>query len=410
MKILLINSHYNVGGAARIAGYIHEQLAQKGHEVKTVYGRGDESQDPNIIKVESNVAAYHDALMTRLTGKVGHYNKGASRKIAGLIKEWKPDIIHIHNLHGYTFNIPMLMETIKDAGIPVVWTLHDCFSFTGKCGYHFDCDKWKGGCGDCQYLKEYPKVYRDRTETLWKEKKELVTSIPQMTIVSPSEWLANEASTSYLGKYECITIRNGIDTDNIFYPRDKEKAREKYGFDVNDKIVLGIAIGFADPRKGAKYIIELAKELKDNEETKVVLVGWERENDHLIKDLNNVVTVPATKDAHTLAEYYSLADVFVIPSMAENYATTVVEALACGTPVVGFCAGGIPEQITDGRGICVEAGNQEALNEAVGKILNNREDYMSSKELSESIRQQNNKNDMVDKYIEVYKRLLDEVD
>ena len=317
----------------------------------------------------------------------------------------RPDVVHMHTLHGYYVNLPMLFRYLNVRQIPCVWTFHDCHAFVGNCGYYFACGKWKDGCGKCPNLAGYPSsLFFDFTAFMWRRKKELFTSGERKVIVSPSDWLTGEAKKSFFGKYPCITIRNGIDVNNTFFLRDRGACREKYGYQPGEKLVLGIAVGYSDPRKGAKYIIRLAKDLE--RKAKVILIGWERKNDAMLEGCTNVIPLPSTSSIEMLAEYYSLADVFVLPSLAENYATTALESMACGTPVVGFEVGGIPEQLSGGRGIVVKPGDQQAFTAAVEKVLEGGGTLLGRERLAEAIRRENSTEKMTEAYLEIYGRLI----
>lgn len=405
MRILQINSHYNQGGAARIVACIHRQLLKDGEESYVAFGRGQKPQESNVYRFGLTPEIYWSALVSRGVGISGWSNSAATRRLLRFMDQVKPDVIHMHALHGYYLNLPLLFDYINEKNIPCVWTFHDCYAFVGNCGYYFDCERWRTGCGNCPNIHTYPNSqWFDFTEWMWKRKKELFTQGSRKIIVTPSEWLTGEAQKSFFGKYECVTIRNGIDTQTYFYPRDRKACRKKYGYEESDKLILGIAVGYDDVRKGAKYIIQLAKNLEN--EAKVILIGWNRKNDAMLEGTNNVITLPNTSSADMLAEYYSMADVFVLPSLAENYATVTLESMACGTPVVGFNAGGIPEQLTQGRGIAVEAGNQEEFDRAVRKAMEPDCGLLRGEALAEVIRRENSTEKMTREYLDVYKRLL----
>ena len=195
---------------------------------------------------------------------------------------------------------------------------------------------------------------------------------------------------------------------NTFYPRNVEECRKKYGYTSQDRLVLGIAVGYRDPRKGARYILQMAKDLEN--EAKVILIGWNKENDSLLEGLTNVIPLPATESTEMLAEYYSMADVFVLPSLAENYATTSLESMACGTPVVGFDAGGISEQLRDRKGIAVKTGDQEAFTEAVRRALDSVKqqdgNLLQGEALAEIIQKENSVEKMIEEYRKVYEKLV----
>lgn len=407
MKILQINSHYNQGGAARIAASIHRQLLADGEEAYMAYGRGTGSEEKNVFCVDKKYEVYLSALLCRMVGLNGWWNRKAAKRLIALIEKIQPDVIHIHTLHGYYMNFKLLFRYLNEKDIPCVWTFHDCHTFVGNCGYFFECDRWREGCGKCPDIGRYPKShFFDFTHYMWEKKKQLFTQSQRKVIVTPSDWLTRTAKQSFFGKYPCITIRNGIDTTNTFYPRDRRKCREKYGYQETEKLILGMAVGFSDERKGAKYLLGVAKALMA--EAKVILVGWEEKNNAMLEGIANIVTIPNISDANILAEYYSMADVFVLPSLAENYATVTLEAMACGTPVVGFAAGGTPEQLTDNKGITVATGNQQALNEAVRKAVSADNGLLHGKILAEKIKEQNSIQAMTEEYKKVYRKLVEE--
>lgn len=405
MKVLQINSHYDQGGAARIVATLHRQLLKKGIESYVAYGRGEISKEENVLSFGNTPGVYCSAFLSRFTGWNGYFNHIATRKLIKLMKKIQPDMIHMHVLHGYYINVPMLFRFINKHNIPCVWTFHDCHAFVGNCGYFFDCRKWEVGCHECPYIRNYPtSQWFDHTEKMWRHKQRLFTVGDKKIIVTPSQWLTEEAKKSYFGRYECMTIHNGINTEEIFYPRDRRLCREKYGFSKEDKLVLGIAVGYRDPRKGAAYILQMAEDLKDS--VKVILIGWNHENDSMLEGITNIIPIENTKDVEMLAEYYSMVDLFVIPSLAENYATTTLEAMACGTPVVGFAVGGIPEQLEDGKGIAVEAADQEAFTDAVRKVLEEPDCVLRGEELVNRIQEENSNEKMVKEYIQIYESLL----
>lgn len=407
VKVLQITSHYNQGGAARIAACIHRQLLSDGIESKVVYGRGRETSDSGVVKFENNFEIYLSAFLSRFVGINGWWNFIGTRRLIKILEMFQPDVIHIHALHGYYVNFPMLWRYINKHQIPIVWTFHDCHAFVGNCGYFFECKRWKNGCNMCPHLKEYPtSQWFDFTGWMWKKKKNMFTQEERKIIVSPSEWMTKLAKQSFFNKYPCITIRNGIDTENIFYPRDKGAMRCKYGYKEEDKLVLGIAVGYKDPRKGVKYIIQMAQDLQN--EAIVILIGWDETCNDKLHGVHNLITLSATANTEMLAEYYSMVDVFVLPSLAENYATTNLEAMACGTPVVGFAVGGTPEQLAGGRGIAVEPENQEKFTEAVKKILDNPELVMNREMLAKEIHCENSLEKMSLQYQEIYERLCND--
>lgn len=401
MKILQIGSHCEQGGAARVMNCIHKELLRQGQESYVAYGRGKKATEANVYKIDTVPEVYLSALFSRVVGLNGWGNWLATKRLIRLIEKIKPDVIHMHALHGYYLNFPMLFKYINKKGIRWVWTFHDCHAFVGNCGYFYDCDKWKSGCGNCPYLRQYPtSQFLDFTKFMWEQKKALFNQSKNGIIVTPSDWLTGEARKSFMGVYPCKTIHNGVDANKTFYPRNKVECRSKYGFSNDDKIVLGIASGYSEPRKGAKYIIEMARELEN--EVKVVLIGWEEKNNEMLKGCKNIITISRTRNLYMLAEYYSLADVFVLPSLAENYATVSLESMACGTPVVGFNTGGVPEQLSGKKGIAVKLADSKAFTDAVRFAVSDQNDLLRGDELAKIIKEENSIERMVAEYIATY--------
>lgn len=405
MRILQINSHYNQGGAARIVAGIHTRLRAEGMESYVAYGRGGKVDDPSVYRFDQTPEVYLSALASRLSGLNGWHNRQATHRLIRYMDRIAPDLLHLHTLHGYYLNFPLLFEYINIRKIPCVWTFHDCHAFSGNCGYYFDCEKWRDGCGHCPRLHGYPSsLLFDFTGYMWRRKKELFTADTPKIIVTPSDWLTEQARASYFGRYPCVTIHNGIDTAESYYPRDRRACREKYGYGPDEKLVLGIAVGYSDPRKGARYIIQAAKDL--GAQARIILIGWEKNNDRMLEGTSNIVTLPRTASTDMLAEYYSMADVFVLPSLAENYATVTLEAMACGTPVVGFDAGGIPEQLTERKGIIVPVGDQAAFTAAIRQALQPGAALLRGEELAAIIRRENSIGKMTEGYVAAYGQLL----
>ena len=393
MKILQINSVCGVGSTGRIATDLYKVLEEQGHECKIAYGRGTAPEGIDSIKIGSNLDNYIHVFKTRVFDKHGFGSVSATKKFIEKVKEYDPDIIHLHNIHGYYINIEILFNYLKEANKPVVWTLHDCWAFTGHCS-HFDyvgCDKWKNGCNNCIQKNEYPSSkVMDNSKFNYEKKKELFTSVKNMTIVTPSKWLANLVRESFLGKYSVEVINNGIDLD-VFKPTESD-FRERYN--LQDKfIVLGVASVWTE-RKGLKYFIELSKELSDD--YKVVVVGvTEKQKKELP---NNILAITRTNNVKELAEIYTAVDVFVNPTLEDNFPTTNLEALACGTPVITFNTGGSVESIDNKNGIVVYEKDLNALKKAILKINNNILNYEIKSEIY-------NKFDRYKDYIELYHKL-----
>lgn len=367
MKILQINSVCGVGSTGRIATDLYKVLEEQGHECKIAYGRGTAPEGIDSIKIGSNLDNYAHVFKTRVFDKHGFGSASATNKFIEEVKEYNPDIIHLHNIHGYYINIEILFNYLKEANKPVVWTLHDCWGFTGHCAYfdYVGCDKWKNGCDKCPQKEGYPtsKVF-DNSKLNYEKKRELFTSVKNMTIVTPSKWLANLVKESFLGKYPVEVINNGIDLE-VFKPTESN-FREKYN--LQDKfIVLGVASVW-DERKGLKYFIELSKKLSND--YKIVVVGV---NENQKKELpNNILAITRTNNVKELAEIYTAADVFVNPTLEDNFPNTNLEALACGTAVIVFNTGGSVECIEVINGCIVEKANINGILKSIENLRQNK--------------------------------------
>ena len=277
-------------------------------------------------------------------------------------------MVHIHNIHGYFLNYQILFDYLSKAGIPVVWTVHDCWLYTGHCYYYSfaGCDRWQTGCHHCPQKKEFPtSLFYDRSRRNFEDKKAAFTSMPldRMTIVPVSEWIRNEMRRSFLNAYPFRVIHNGINTD-IFNVYDDRQVRKTFGLG-NRHILLGVA-SIWSREKGLDDFIRMAGML--NEDEVVVLVGIKPEDRKRLPD--NVVGIARTENIRQLAELYAAADVFVNPTWQDNYPTVNMEAIACGTPVVTYRTGGSVEVITPATGMIVEQGNLNELLKSIREIEN----------------------------------------
>ena len=305
-------------------------------------------------------------LWTRLTDRHGLASWGATRKFIQEIEILKPDVIHIHNIHGYFLNFKMLFEYLEKADIPVIWTVHDCWLYTGHCYYYSSvrCDKWQTGCGNCPQQKAFPTSwFMDQSKKNHNDKDKAFNSIKdKLTIVPVSEWIRGEMSHSFLKDCRFQVIHNGIDLDVFDVQPDDKAVREKYNLG-NKKIILGLASIWCK-EKGWDDFVEMSGML--NEDEVIVMVGVSEEQ---MKRLpSNVVAIRRTENVRQLAELYSAATAFVNPTWQDNYPTVNLEAIACGTPVVTYRTGGSIEAVTDKTGFVVEQGDVKGLLEAVRRI------------------------------------------
>lgn len=300
----------------------------------------------------------------RLTGFEGGFTVFGTARLIRKLRKRKPDVIHLHNLHGWYINLPMLFRYIQKENIPVVWTLHDCWTFTGHCPY-FDmagCDKWKRDCRGCSLYRHYPESLTDNAEKLYRRKKKWFCGVRNMTIVTPSEWLAGLVKQSYLRDYPIRVIHNGIDL-SVFKPT-KSDFRAKHGIPKDCHLLLGVAFDWG-PRKGVDVFAELYRRL-DPAQYRIVLVGTDDATDRSLPE--GILTIHRTQNQTELAEIYTAADLFVNPTREENYPTVNMEALACGTPVLTFLTGGSPEIPDETCGSVVPKDDVGAMEREIRRI------------------------------------------
>ncbi len=337
-------------------------------------------------------------LFNKYTGINGVLNWYSTKSFLKIIDSYTPDIIHLHNLHNCYINLPILFQYIKSRKIPVIWTLHDCWAFTGQCP-HFTlvkCDKWKTGCHDCPQYRNYPSSYFDRTKVMYKLKKKWFTNVKNMTIVTPSQWLADLVKQSFLKDYPVRVINNGIDL-SIFKPTPND-FRKKYRIPEDKYIVLGVAFGW-EKRKGLDVFIALSQKL-DSKKYQIVLVGTNDEIDKLLP--RNIISIHRTEDQSELAKIYTSADVFANPTREESFGNVNIEALACGTPVVTFNTGGSPECIDETCGSIVPKNDIDTLAHEVERIC---ETKPFSKDQCCAHARLFDKNDKYLEYIELYEKI-----
>lgn len=371
MRILIVNSVCGIRSTGRICTDLAEKLSSQGHEVRIAYGR--EKSPPKYehyaFRIGDSFSVKRDALFSRFLDNAGFNSKAATKDFVSWIKKYDPDVIYLHNIHGYYLNIEILFEYLRECGKKIFWTLHDCWSFTGHCAY-FDyagCDAWKHGCQDCVQKHEYPEsFFISRSQSNYYKKEKAFTGIPNLTLVAPSEWLANLVKQSFLKEYPIVVIHNGIDTQ-VFKPT-KSDILSRYH--LNDKrVVLGVA-SFWSPRKGLKYFLQLSEKL--SEQYRVVLIGLSKKQ--ILSLPPRIIGVQQTNDVIELAEWYSAAEVFVNPTLEDNYPTTNIEAQACGTPVITFKTGGSAES-AECYGASVEQGDVEAVAQCIKDKKYNRKDF-----------------------------------
>lgn len=402
MKTLLqINSVVNSGSTGRIAEEIGQSAIAAGWESYIAYGRNERPSSSKLIRIGSDKDIKLHGLQTRLFDRHGLGSKDATTAFIRKVEDIKPDIVHLHNIHGYYINIEVLFQYLKNANVPVVWTFHDCWPITGHCSYFsfVGCEKWKTQCYKCPQKKGYPASYFiDRSKKNYNLKKELFNSLSNLTLVPVSQWLSGILKESFLQNYPIKVINNGINSE-VFKPSINSDFRNKNGLE--DKfILLGVA-SIWDQRKGLKDFIELSKLL--DSDCQIVLVGLTKKQIDQLPD--NILGIERTESVDALADIYATSDAFINPTYEDNFPTTNLESLACGTPVITYKTGGSPEAIDESTGIVVEQGNINKLVEAINLIKENGKQYYSDACVNRAQRLYK-KEDRYKEYIDLYEELI----
>lgn len=347
--LVTVYAHINTvpnGSTGGIMMKEHRELLSAGKESYAFWGRGREAEKSNEMKFASDAEVKLDVLQTRIDGKAGFHSKNATKRLLARLDEIKPDVVHLHNLHGYYINIEMLFNWLANHNCKVEWTLHDCWSFTGHCAYftYAKCAQWKEHCAysrPCSQLNTYPKTF-SKSSCSWnyEEKNHLFNLVPaeRMKLITPSQWLADLVGESFLKDFPVEVRHNTIDTD-VFKPIPSD-FRERYG--IGDRfMILGVASPWTE-RKGLSDFVRLAGQL-DSDKYVIVLVGLsEKQVEELPK---GIVGLTRTESREELAGIYSTADVFFNPTTEDNFPTVNLEAEACGTSVVTYDTGGCSETV-----------------------------------------------------------------
>jgi putative colanic acid biosynthesis glycosyltransferase len=395
VKVLQINTGANIGSTGRIAEGIGIELMRQGHESYMAYGRNANPSTSQLIKIGGKWNSIWHAIYSGLFDRHGFTSKIATKKFIRTIEKLKPDIIHLHNIHGYYLHVGYLFNFLRSSKIPVVWTFHDCWPFTGHCTY-FDsvgCTKWQTECYHCPKSKAYPTSYfLDQSKRNFLEKKELFQLGNQLHIVAPSQWLANLIQQSFLAGHNIHMIHNGVDI-SVFKPAAPLSAAPK------ENVILGVA-SIWDKRKGLEDFIALRALLPAT--YKIILVGLSQEQ---IQQLPAGITgIARTENIQQLAKLYSDAAVFVNPTWQDNFPTTNIEALACGTPVVTYQTGGSPEAIDQHTGAVVAQGDISGLVNAIRQFEKMPNDVAAAcRHRAESVFSMT---DRFSDYVALYKNIL----
>lgn len=397
-KLLIINVTANSGSTGRIAEEIGQTAISNGYDTYFAYGRLARESKCKLIKIGKKLNVRLHGIESRLFDNHGFSSRIATKRFIKEIEKIKPDIINIHNLHGYYINVKILFEYLNKTNIPIVWTFHDCWPFTGHCSYfdRYNCTKWKTECHSCPNKHGYPSsLLLSRAKRNFNKKRKLFSNYKKTTIVTPSNWLSDITKQSFFKGKNIVTINNG--TDLTTFKIVNGNKRHSLNLQ-NKKIVLGVA-SIWDKRKGFDDFVKLNDLLSD--EYKIILVGLNKKQIESLPE--NIIGIERTESVHELAELYSMADVFVNPTYSDNFPTTNIEALACGTPVITYKTGGSPEAIDEMTGVVVEQGNINKLKEAIESVAKDKAMY--TERCRERAVNLYNKQDRFNDYINLFNSL-----
>lgn len=396
MKVLIINLRIGTGSVGRIVSDLYSGIVAAGNECKIAYGRGDSGIVPanDTYRITSEFEIRVHAGLTRLFGNTGLYSTKSTKDFCKWIDDYDPDIVHIHGAYGYYLNFAELFMYLSKKNIWVVSTLHSCWDFTGHCCY-FDyshCSQWKTGCKQCNQKSSYPKSsFLDNTARNYRIKKKLYSRLNKCVIVSPSKWLANIATKSFLCNKDIRVINNGIDLESFSYNENVPKIIDK-----SKPVILCVANNW-EKRKGWDDVVTLSNIIGNN--IQLVVIGvTEQQKKELSKD---TIAISRTNSKEELAMYYSHSTVFFNPTYEDNYPTVNLEAAACRLPIVTYNTGGSPEILEYGDwGIVIEKQDYDSLLEYTLKLFDQKIklDYSKVKQLSNK--------EMVNKYLNLYSELV----
>lgn len=376
MKIVLVNTISGATSTGRICVDLYQTASEAGHEPYIAMGRGSQPAGIEGYLIGNKFDFGMHVLKNFFEGKAGFGSSHVTKKFLKWLDSVNPDVIHLHNIHGFYINVELLFDYLKSHDIAVVWTLHDCWAFTGHCAYfdYIGCEKWnvkKEGCHDCPVHKtSYPyAIFKDNTIWNYAKKKQVFTGVKNLTIVTPSQWMAGLVRESFLQEYKTVVIPNGINLES-FKPlsEEQQKLREKQYAGYKHKTILGVANRWEE-RKGLHYFEQLVDRLPDH--YTIELIGLNKVQTKQMKDKypsGKLLPIDRTRNVELLASIYRTADAFVNPTLEDNFPTTNLEALACGTPVITFATGGSGESIDESCGVIVKQGDIDALTEAIIKV------------------------------------------
>lgn len=365
-KIIQINTVCNTS-TGNIMGAIQREANESGYETLSIVGRRKTFRDVACIKIGNGVSFWLHVILNTVLDRQGYGSYFVTKKIVKRLRAEKPDIIHLHNLHGYYINLPVLFEYLsKDFKGKVFWTFHDCWPFTGHCA-HFSaigCGKWKKGCYKCPNKMVYPvSLFLDASKKNYEDKKKMFCGLENLTIITPSEWMAEQINQSFFRQYPVKVINNGIDLKTFFYRENGDVLFDKYNIAKGKKIISGVA-SIWSKYKGMGDFLSLAKILPADYQ--IVLAGLSRRQRKNLPA--NITGILRTDNRDELAMLYSVSDIFINPSLEESFSLVTVEAIACGTPVIVLDTSAVKELVCDDNGIVLAEHKAEDYLKAIMEL------------------------------------------
>lgn len=403
-KLFQINITANWGSHGKITEGIGQMVQSKGWESYIAYGRWFNESSSHLYHIGSDLDEKIHGLSTRILDNHGLMSRRATKRLVHYIESIQPDIIHLHNIHGYYLNYPILFDFLSSYNKPVVWTLHDCWAYTGHCAHYMyvGCEKWKSHCADCPQKSAYPRSFlRDNSYRNFEKKRAAFSSLNSLVLVPVSRWLDGELQSSFLKDIDRRLVYNGIDTSTFHIAEDTDAIKQRYHIPPRNKMILGVASNWY--HKGLEDFISLSQSIEDN--YSIVLVGL---NDKELKSIpKNIIGIKRTENVKELCKLYSAANVLFNPTWEDNFPTINLEAMACGTPVVTYATGGAAESIDTLTGAAIERGDLAA---AISKIQNICQAPKSrfSTPCRKRIEKHFTDHEMCKNYFELYQELLSE--
>lgn len=401
-KLLQINITANWGSHGKIAEGIGQAAIKQGWQSYIAYGRWANPSASNLFHIGNRWDEMRHGVASRLFDNHGLMSQKATKSLLQFVRNVNPDIVHLHNIHGYYLNYPLLFQYLRQHDIPVVWTLHDCWSFTGHCAHYefIGCEKWKTHCAECPQKGAYPKsLLLDRSYRNFEQKKETFLSLKRLTLVPVSQWLQRQLQQSFFKHTPTHLIYNGIDTNVFSKQKEVNWIKKKYAIPEQCAIVLGVASNWY--RKGLPDFLQLASLLPPS--IRIVLVGLNKQEQKLAARAG-IVGISRTDNLHELCSLYSVANVYFNPTWEETLSCTNLEAMACGTPVVTYKTGGSPETITTGTGLAIEKGDIQTAAIEIGRLC--QQPATTFEDICrQRIVRHFNKEERFSEYLELYSKL-----